>query len=260
MAKWGDIATWVGPTVNESPFQMENVVGVVLHIQQGNEAGSIAWCKNPASKVSAHFFVPKVGKPEQLVDTADKAWAEAAGNAHWLSIENEGYSGQLLTASQFEACAQLLARAHKEYGVRLAVTDDPATGGLGWHGMGGDAWGGHPDCPGDPIKAQRSAIVLRAAAILGTPEPPAAAPPFPGRTLIYSAQAQPQMHGADVSTWQQQMHKRGWTIAVDGWYGPQSWRVCEEFQQDSTNHGWPLIVDGMVGPRTWAAAWERPVS
>jgi hypothetical protein len=259
--KWSDIAPYIGPTPNERPGGMESIEGVVLHIQQGNEAGSIAWCQNPASQVSAHFFAPKVGRPVQMVDTSDEAWAEAAGNARWLSIENEGYSGQQLTADQIEACAQILARAHTVYGVALVATDDPARGGLGWHGMGGDPWGGHPDCPGEPVKAQRAEIIARAAAIVGLPNPPAtSAPPFPGRTLVYSAESVPQMHGADVSTWQDRMRARGWSITVDGWYGPQSWRVCEDFQRDSTAHGWYLQVDGMVGPHTWSAAWERPVS
>jgi hypothetical protein len=256
--KWTDLADYVGPTPNENPYAMEQVMGVVLHKQQGNEAGSIAWCKNPVSQVSAHFFVPYTGRPQQLVDTADKAWAQAAGNAHWLSIENEGYSGEFLTESQFEACAQLLARAHHEYGVSLVVTDDPAKGGLGWHGMGGDAWGGHPDCPGDQVKSQRAAIVLRAATILGMHQP-ATAPPFPGRALAYHPGVN-QEHGTDVRTWQQRIHDRGWSITVDGWYGPQSQSICKKFQQDSTDHGWPLVVDGIVGPHTWAAAWERPVS
>lgn len=264
MAQWSDIAAFIGPTPNENPGGMGRVDGVVLHIQQGNQAGSIAWCKNPASQVSAHFFAPKVGKPVQLVDTSDKAWAEAAGNPNWLSIENEGYSGQYLTGDQIEACAQILARAHTVYGVPLTTADLPSEQGLGWHGMGGDAWGGHPDCPGDQVKSQRGAILQRASEILGTapPPPPAPgqrAPMFPGRTLVFE-NGYPMMHGDDVHTWQQQMANRGWALAVDGWYGPHSRLVCVEFQQDSTAHAWALAIDGMVGPKTWNATWERPVS
>lgn len=260
MSRWGDIAPWIGPTPNETPAGMAGIKGVVLHIQQGNEAGSIAWCENPASQVSAHFFAPKVGRPVQMVDTSDRAWAEAAGNPDWLSIENEGYSGQQLTDSQIEACAQILARAHREYGVALVASDSPGNSGLGWHGMGGDAWGGHPDCPGEPVKAQRGVIIARAAQILQLPNPPAiGAPTWPGRTFVYSP-GLAQMNGADVRQWQQRMHDRGWIITVDGWYGPQSRGVCLQFQEDSTAHGWPLAADGMVGPLTWSAAWERPIS
>jgi hypothetical protein len=264
--KWSDIAEFVGPTPNENPGEMASVLGVVLHIQQGNEAGSLAWCKNPASQVSAHFFAPKVGVPVQLVDTADKAWAEMAGNARWLSVENEGYSGQDLTRDQIEANAQILARAHRELIVPIAASDSVDRGGLGWHGMGGDFWGGHPDCPGQPVILQRPAILQRALVILGqsnAPVPPAPvrnAPPWPGRTFVYAPGSGTMLQGQDIHDWQARMHLRGWNLAVDGWYGPRSATVCWGFQEDSTHHGWLLHVDGEVGPLTWAAAWERPVT
>ncbi|HEV2347601.1 MAG TPA: N-acetylmuramoyl-L-alanine amidase [Actinocrinis sp.] len=264
MSKWLDIADWVGPTTNETPGGMEHIVGLVLHIQQGNQQGSIAWCKNPASQVSAHFFVPKVGRPQQLVDTADEAWAQAGGNAHWLSIENEGYSGQDLTAGQIQACATLLARAHHQYGVPLQNADAINSAGLGWHGMGGDQWGGHPDCPGAPVIAQRPVIIAHAELLLGMggghipPIPARPAPPWPGRVFV--SPLDPPVIGADVLDWQRRMQLRGWIITADGEYGPQSRTVCLAFQRDSNAHDWDLAEDGEVGPETWRASWERPVS
>jgi peptidoglycan hydrolase-like protein with peptidoglycan-binding domain len=86
---------------------------------------------------------------------------------------------------------------------------------------------------------------------------PAPHPPFPGEYLRLQ---QPMEHDGNVQTWQQRMHDRGWPVTVDGWYGPQSQSICEQFQQDSTTHGWPLTVDGVVGEQTWNATWERPVS
>jgi len=242
---------------------MQDVLGVILHIQQGNQAGSIAWCKNPAAQVSAHFFAAKNGTLQQLVDTADRAWAEAAGNSNYLSIECEGYSGQDLTAGQIQACAKVVAKAHEEYGVQLFSIDRPGLRGLGWHGMGGQAWGGHPDCPGDPVKALRPVILGHAALILGsgvppTPVPARTAPPWPGRILRVGVE--PPIIGADVLEWQRRMQLRGWRISADGEYGPQSAGVCLAFQRDSTAHNWPLQEDSEVGPLTWAASWERPVS
>lgn len=160
--RWTDIADWIGPTPNENPGAMATVLGVVVHIQQGTEAGTEAWQLNPASQVSSHFLSPKVGRGKQMVDTADKAWTEAQGNAHWLSIENEGLSGQTLSPDQVEFNAQVLAKAHLLYNVPLQVTNDVNTPGLGHHSMGGVPWGNHPDCPGDPIIAQKPAIVARA--------------------------------------------------------------------------------------------------
>jgi hypothetical protein len=152
-------ATFIGPTPNKTTGGMVEVRGLVLHIQQGTEQGSEAWFKNPAAQASSHFLNPKSGGLRQMVDTADRAWAEAAGNAHWVSVENEGYAGDKLTASQLDNAAHLLVWLHHEYGVPLVRTDDPNGRGLGWHGMGGASWGGHTGCPGDPIKAQRTAII-----------------------------------------------------------------------------------------------------
>ncbi|WP_329564654.1 peptidoglycan recognition protein family protein [Kitasatospora sp. NBC_01266] len=256
-------AEWIGPTPNQYTGGQQEVRGLVLHIQQGTEAGSEAWFKTAAAQASAHFLNPKAGGLRQLVDTADAAWAEMAGNRQWISVENEGVSGDSLTASQLENAAQLYAWLHGEYGVPLQATDDPNGQGLGWHGMGGDAWGGHPDCPGDPIKAQRAAILARAQQILTptavpapqpapAPAPAPAGPPWPGEYL----RLQPTMlHDANVRTWQQRMSDRGWALTVDGWYGQQSQTVCRQFQQEKG-----LTVDGIVGPQTWTAAWADPIT
>jgi hypothetical protein len=153
--------------------------GLVLHVQQGTEGGTDSWFDNPASQVSAHFGAAKDGTLQQFVDTDDEAWAESAGNRTWVSVECEGMSGDSLTAGQLGAIAKLLAWMHTAYGTPLQVVDDPTGTGLGWHGMGGVAWGGHLDCPGDPIKAQRAEIIRQARLILmivPVPAPPPAAP------------------------------------------------------------------------------------
>jgi peptidoglycan hydrolase-like protein with peptidoglycan-binding domain len=71
------------------------------------------------------------------------------------------------------------------------------------------------------------------------------APKFPGR-FIRSG-----VRGPDVRTWQVQIGKLGFVIEVDGEYGPQSERVCLEFQGRER-----LEVDGVVGPETWAASFR----
>lgn len=145
MSRWS-IAEWVGPTPNRTVGGMVESRGLVLHIMQGSYDGSIAWGKNPASSVSFHFATRADGHLGQLVDTADAAWTQANGNGHWISVENEGYSGNPLTPGQVEACAQLYAEGVRVYGWPLQTTDSPNGFGLGWHGMGGTAWGGHFDC------------------------------------------------------------------------------------------------------------------
>lgn len=164
-------AKWIGPTGNRVIGGQQSVRGLVLHIQQGTEAGTESWFHNPAAKASAHFLNPKRGPLLQLVDTADRAWAQANGNLDWISVENEGLSGESLTGSQIANCAALYAWLHTEYLVPLIATNSPAGYGLGWHGMGGAAWGGHPDCPGSPVIAQRAVILDAAARLLRPPAP-----------------------------------------------------------------------------------------
>ncbi|MFD8839741.1 peptidoglycan-binding protein [Streptomyces griseofuscus] len=188
-------ATWIGPTPNQTANGMVEVRGLILHIQQGTESGSESWFKNPSAQASAHFLNPKSGGLRQLIDTKDRAWAEAAGNSHWVSVENEGFVPDKLTASQVENCAQLLAWLHKTYSVPLQSTDDPNGKGLGWHGMGGATWGGHTGCPGDNIKAQRAAIIARAKELVSPPGPaPAPKPsyePFPGAAWFVMGRKSP---------------------------------------------------------------------
>lgn len=138
---------------------MHPVRGLVLHIMQGTLDGTDAEFHNPATQKSAHFGTGRDGRLYQWVDTNDKAWAIVNGNRFWISIENEGFSGNTLTGSQIERCANVLAWLHRLAGVALQIADSPDGHGLGWHGMGGNAWGGHPQCPGAPILDQRPQII-----------------------------------------------------------------------------------------------------
>jgi|GEM_PF-5616035 len=164
-------ATWRGPVPNVGGAMTEYRL-FVIHIQDGSEAGSDAWIHNPAAQVSAHFGNPKTGKPDQWVDTSQVAWAEAAYNGVGISIENEGHSGDSLTASQIENAAQILAWVHGVHGTKLQVTDDPRGEGVIGHGLLGAAGGGHYDCPGAPILTQRQAIVNRATQIVAAKSTP----------------------------------------------------------------------------------------
>ena len=75
-------------------------------------------------------------------------------------------------------------------------------------------------------------------------------PPFPGRLLRYP----PYTQGTDVRTWQTQMVARGYTIKIDGTYGPDSKQACTTFQKSQG-----LSADGIVGPLTWEATWAAPI-
>lgn len=167
MARWTDLAEWRGPTENHGGPMIE-VRGLVIHIAVGSFEGTISWCRNPASDVSAHFVVARDGRIAQVVDTDVTAWTQRAGNGHWLSVEFEGYPTSPLTAAQVTACARLFARVCQVYGVPVKATGSPTGRGLGHHSMGaehGVDWG-HDQCPGELIKAQKPAIVDRAQQLL----------------------------------------------------------------------------------------------
>jgi hypothetical protein len=255
-------AAYIGPTVNKRTDGMVEVRGLVLHIQQGTEQGSEAWFKNPASQASSHFLSPKVGGLRQLVDTKDRAWAEADGNAHWVSLENEGYAGDTLTASQLENAAQLLAWLHTEYAVPLQSTDDPNGHGLGWHGMGGAAWGGHAGCPGDPIKAQRPAIIARAKAILGIP----AKLTVSLAHIVSAARHDPAAaqghatHKAEVLLVEKALHAEGLLAAqyADGAFGTKTVTAYARWQRGAAGGSYVgTAADGIPGATSLARLGAR---
>lgn len=243
-------AIWIGPTSNETPGAMKTIIGVALHIQEGYESGSEAWFKNPASQSSSHLLNPKTGQMRQLVDFRDKAWAEVDGNSQWISIENEGFQGDSLTESQLNNIAQFMKWAHSTYNIPLVKTDSVNIGGLGWHGMGGVAWGNHPNCPGNPIKNQRDEILKRATGGAGIPvvNPPILTP-WPGQYLQYD----PDHYNSNVKVFQQRMLDREWTGigSADGYFGSKTRTVVGQFQQEKGLH-----VDYIVGPDTWNTAFR----
>lgn len=75
------------------------------------------------------------------------------------------------------------------------------------------------------------------------------APPFPGRVMGKGD------NGGDVAAAQDQLAHRGWTIGVDGDFGPQTDDVVRSFQSEKG-----LTVDGLIGPDTWNALWTTPVT
>ncbi len=62
-------------------------------------------------------------------------------------------------------------------------------------------------------------------------------------------------HREDLRRWQDRMKYRGWTIAVDGYYGDESERIARAFQRDKS-----IPADGLIGPQTWALAWTADIT
>ncbi|MFD7861880.1 N-acetylmuramoyl-L-alanine amidase [Streptomyces sp. NPDC059783] len=161
-------AAW-RPVRNYTKGGQREIRGVVVHIMAGTLEGTQSWFNNPSAQASSHFGTGKDGTLRQWVDTADRAWAQSAGNPTWLSVENEGEGGDALTDAQLDANARVLAWAHETEDVPLRLATGPGDAGLGYHAMGGAEWGGHTSCPGARIVAQLPEIVARAKRLVAGP-------------------------------------------------------------------------------------------
>lgn len=136
---------------------MRSHTGVVLHVNQ-SDGNLYSWVAGDHD-MSCHFEVYKSGAVEQYLDTDLTAWCQMAGNADYLSIETEGYDTEALTDAQVHTIASILHWANEVHGIALQLAEQPGQRGFGWHGMGGAAWGGHPDCPGVLRRNQRAQII-----------------------------------------------------------------------------------------------------
>ena len=139
----------------------------IVHIMEGTLAGTDSWFRNPAAQVSAHFGAGRQGELYQWVGTTNRAWHAMTANDYSIGCETEGdleTGERTLTKPQLEMVARAYHWSAKAYpDIALWLNLRPFTGqGLSWHGAGGAAWGDHPDCPGEGIRAQLPEILKRA--------------------------------------------------------------------------------------------------
>jgi hypothetical protein len=161
-AAWKPVGNHGGP--------MSQQLGLVLHVQEGNNSLA-GWFNNPVSEASSTYWVSKSGVLEQYVDANVCAWAQGDGNTTYQSVESEGYHTEALTPAQVATLGRLYDWGAGTYGWANALAETPGQRGFGWHGMGGNAWGGHPDCPGNLRKAQRTDVLAEAFQPAPTPTP-----------------------------------------------------------------------------------------
>jgi hypothetical protein len=154
-------AQWRPIAVNFTPASISPNL-LVEHIMQGTLAGTDSWFRNPQAGASAHFGVGTSGTVYQWVDTHDVAWHAVDANGRSIGVEHEGWSGTPLTGAQLDATAAILAWAATVHPVPLKLAQSVTDTGLAWHGLGGAAWGNHPDCPGQPIVDQLPQVLAAA--------------------------------------------------------------------------------------------------
>lgn len=213
-------------------------------------------------QVSCHSIVDDRQRLDVLPFT-DTAYAAPGANADGDQLELVGLSRWTRTdwlahmATLDRAGAWLAERcvARRLPAVLLDAADLRANGrGITGHAQVSAAF--HRSSHTDPGPGFPWDVVLRRTkahlAQLQRPAPVRATvmlPPYPGYPLHAGSR------GTAVLLWQRQMRRRGWTIGVDGIYGPQSVQVARAFQRDKRLH-----VDGIVGPATWTASWRAPVT
>lgn len=175
MALWPE-ATFRPGAPHGGPFAKGYPLAVTLHHQAGYGDPLNVYITR---RVSAHFWVPRSGKPLQHVDTANQAWhGTSAHNPRSLGVETEGCASppyaDPLTENQLDWFAKLMAWANQAHGIPLQLSGAVTAPGLNYHRcQGGPATG----CPCDTRVNQRPEILRRAKAILAAP-PTSTAPAF----------------------------------------------------------------------------------
>lgn len=159
------------------PFQ-KPMLGLVYHVNQSN--GRLENFFRNSNDVTPNFQIYKEGPPTQYLPLDWQPWCQTAGNQQYAAAESEGFLTEAWNPNQLYWGA-VIAKAYHDYmGMHLQLADAPGQVGLGWHGMGGAAWGNHPGCPGDLRKNQRPIIIQMAS---GAPAP---APPPPPESKDYN--------------------------------------------------------------------------
>lgn len=255
-------ATWRPIPVNYTKDGQSSVRGVVIHIMAGTLAGTDSWFRNSKAQASAHFGTGKAGALYQWVDTADRAWAQASGNRDWLSVENEGKGGEALTSAQMDKCAAVLAWAHKTHGVPLQLASGTSGKGLGYHAMGGAAWGGHTSCPGSKIVAQLPEILRRAKALAGVAAP--AKPKVDLSNVVAAAKHDPKaaqgkgLHESDTRIVESALRAEGLlpaAYASDGAFGTVTVKAFAAWQRKLGYSGG--AADGIPGKASLSELGKR---
>ena len=109
---------------------------IVLHHTSGTYGGSVAWCMNPASKVSYHCIVAKDGRRSTLADPDERAWH--AGVSSWrgkrdlnswsigAAFEGDTYK-RPLGEDEMASMAEYLVPLMKQYNLALGDVTDHRT-------------------------------------------------------------------------------------------------------------------------------------
>lgn len=217
------------------------------------------WLTVKRSRVSAHY-VAEAGRVERIVSEDRRAWhaGDDYGNDYGIGVEcrPEATDGDYATVAALvrdirSRHGDLPLFPHRKYSpgnICPGVWDLERIDREAGRAAPADA----PDPPAFPLPRRAGALFY-----YGPPDGPITS--VSGRGLNTAVPADVQRvagrwrsHG--LARWQEQMRRRGYSLAVDGRYGPETERIVRYFQRLVG-----LEVDGKIGPATFAAAWEEPI-
>src|SRR5690606_3315725 len=110
----------------------------ILHVAVSESSSLRGWFNDPRSGASSHLYVRRDGTLEQYVDMRYTAWTSGSGSATTIGVETQGMGSGKWTPQQVEALAQIVAWAHREFGVPLRVMSSSTASerGVGYHALG----------------------------------------------------------------------------------------------------------------------------
>jgi hypothetical protein len=262
-AQWGALA----PKANYT--RVDSTLGVKVHYEGTNVPSDLILNHNQcADRVADIQRSHMANKAEGYIDIAYSAMVCPHGYVYeGRGLHNKtGANGNgTLNTNHYAVCAMVGDSGLTQptdamlNGLRDAIEWFQSQGGAGSE-IKGHRDGYATSCPGEPLYSWvKNGAPRPSSGTVPTEPKPTPAPPtrtygpewksgsrFLTQTSLYSDQAR---------TWQQMMRNRGWSITVDGIYGPASANVCRQFQAEKG-----LSVDGVVGPQTWEAARTLPTS
>ncbi|MFE0151378.1 peptidoglycan-binding protein [Nonomuraea sp. NPDC059007] len=224
--------------------------------QFGKEYGwnGVAWCAIFLAVVTKRAYA-RTGSPEPKADAAELVpWTASCLNAvAWFKARGRWSQTPQVGSFIFYGPG---GGTHVELVTKVTANSIETVGG----NTGGSYAGRYFDGNGvytKTISRKNSRIYgygypkYKAAASTSPTDRPGAGevPNFPGKYFRLGATSR------FLVKWQRRMVQRGWQLAIDGVFGPETLKVVKAFQAQKG-----LTVDGVIGPKTWTAAWTEPIS
>ena len=121
----------------------------MVHVNDGSTPGTFTWWSEAGHEADgAQVQISRNGDAFQCTPLETLCWHAGAANEWAVGIEHEGFGNQ--SESAWLDTPQLHVSANRAAWILHEYTLGPPRlrRNIFGHGMGGNAWGGHPDCPG----------------------------------------------------------------------------------------------------------------